>query len=210
MRAAPSIGLAAVFALVLAVSATTSAELAGAISVKAIAASPSEIGEGRWWLLLTSGMFAQSPLVPSLLTFAALAFSTCAICGSRVLWTAAIVGHVWSTLAAYLALELVRLADPNAYELSISAPDYGVSAICAAWIGAIAARAWTRPGRSGHGRAVIAALCLGSAVYGWLLRGAPPLGVLDSEHVLAFILGVATCGVTRRSSRRHAAAAVAR
>ena len=84
--------------------------------------------------------------------------------------------------------------------------DYGLSAMIAAWIGAVAGIAW---GRYSAPRVVAGCLlCLGVG-----LAFRPTLTFLDSEHAVAFVIGIA---VVRMSFarvavpvRRAAAVAVA-
>ena len=81
-----------------------------------------------------------------------------------------------STLAVYGVLH--ELADP------VSRPDYGTSAVIAAWIGLIACTLWRR----GHAGAGVV-LCVVSALVGWFFR--PDLDVLDTEHLVALAVGAA-------------------
>ncbi|TMK24987.1 MAG: hypothetical protein E6G64_16630, partial [Actinobacteria bacterium] len=126
------------------VGGTTVAKSAGAVSLNQIAASPHRIGEGKLWLLITSGLLVKRPIALSMLSFAGLAVLTLGVCGQRILWSAALIGHIASTLLVYLAVAGYRLSEPDAFQASFAAPDYGVSAISAAWLGAVATVAWRR------------------------------------------------------------------
>jgi hypothetical protein len=184
--------LLAVLALVALVSSLTALERLGGLPLSRLAASPGEIADGRLWLLLSSGLIAADPLLWSLLSFCALALVTFALCGWRVLWLAALIGQTLSTLLAYTVIGLSRLAEPGAFERLVSAPDYGVSAISAAWLGAIAAVGWRKRTES-SGRAAIVLGCVAAALLAWFLRGGG-LDVLDSEHLFAFAIGIAVAG----------------
>jgi hypothetical protein len=175
--------------MVVLVSVLTALQRSGALSITSIAASPREVADGRVWLLLTSGVVAADPLLWSLLSFLALAFATVALCGWRILWLAALAGQTVATLLGYALLGSARLIDPDAFQQLIAAPDYGVSAISAAWLGALAAHGWQRRGESTR-RAAIVLGCVAAGVLAWLVRGGG-LGVLDSEHLFAFAIGVA-------------------
>jgi hypothetical protein len=167
---------------------TTAASEAGKISLGTLASSPRAIGQGRVWLLLSSALVADHPIGPSLLALAGLGLVALAICGWRIVWMAATLGHAGSAIAVYGVIATIRLLDPGDLAQVRSLYDYGTSAIIAAWIGAIAARGWRRrPALTARG--AIVAFCLGSGLIGWVLR--PQLTPLDSEHVVAFLIGVA-------------------
>ena len=105
-----------------------------------------------------------------------------------ILWLAAVLGQAFSTLLGYSLIGLARLFDPGAFHQLVSAPDYGVSAISAAWLGAIAAVGW-RTRRQSIGRAAIVLGCVAIACLAWFVRG-KGLDLLDSEHAFAFAIGV--------------------
>ena len=170
------------------VSALTALQRVGAVPLASLAASPREVADGRLWLLVTSGAVAADPLLWSLLSFYALAFLTLALCGQRILWLAAVIGQAFSTLLGYSLIGVARLLDPGAFHQLVAAPDYGLSAISAAWLGAIAAIGW-RTRRQNIGRAAVVLGCVATACLAWFVRGRG-LDLLDSEHVFAFAIGV--------------------
>lgn len=173
---------------VIVVGGTTVAKSAGAVSLNQIAASPHRIGEGKLWLLITSGLLVERPIALSMLSFAGLAVLTLGVCGQRILWSAALIGHIASTLLVYLAVAGYRLSEPDAFQPSFAAPDYGVSAISAAWLGAVATVAWRRRAKTPATKLAIVVTCVAVGLFAWMLRG--NLNVLDSEHVVAFALGI--------------------
>jgi hypothetical protein len=124
-----------------------------------------------------------------LLAFAALAALSLFTCGPRVLWLAAALGHVCSTLLVYSMIWLARLVEHNAFHQIVAAPDYGVSAISAAWLATLAFHGWRRRDQSAAGRARIVLACAAVALFAWSLR--PGLTVLDVEYIIAFCFGVA-------------------
>jgi len=178
---------ACVLAATVVVSVTTAASEAGKVSLGTLASTPQGVFQGRVWLLLTSALVADHPIGPSLITFAGLGLVAVAVCGWRVVWAAATLGHAGSAIAVYGAIAGLRIIDPAAFRDARSLYDYGTSAVIAAWLGAIAARAWRRRTRTLDHVAIVA-LCLGSGLIGWLLR--PDVTPLDSEHVVAFVIGV--------------------
>ena len=172
--------------------ALTFAHVERLVSTGSVAASPEQIAEGRVWLLVTSGLLVQQPIVVSLVSFVALAVFVFVICGVRVLWLSALVGHVLSTVIAYALLAAVRSTDHDVFQGLLSAPDYGVSAIAAAWLGAIAYTMWGRRGSSLRGRAAIVLSCVAVALFAWMMQrhAQRHLTFLDSEHAFAFVLGI--------------------
>jgi hypothetical protein len=174
--------------LMVVVSAVTGAERARLIPLSVFAASPHAVAEAHIWLLLTSALLVQSPYFWSLVTFGLLGALTLAVCGGRALWLSALAGHIGSTLLVYALLAAVHTAKPHAFEGLQTAPDYGVSAISSAWLGAIAAASWRARDRTPHGRFAIGLAVVAMALFGWMLRR--HLSFLDLEHVVAFGIGI--------------------
>jgi hypothetical protein len=164
----------------------TAATQLGLVPLASLAATPRAVDGGRVWLLFTSGVVADNPVVPSLLGFWIVCGAALALCPARVGVRVAVAGHTLSALGAYGVIVLARLADPNALASVVNLPDYGLSAIIAAWIGAIARLLWQRsPSRRGHVLVVLGSLA--SAGIG--LAFLPNVEFLDSEHVLAYAIG---------------------
>jgi hypothetical protein len=160
------------------ISAVTVLSRLGVVPVRSLASTPAAVSDGRVWLLATSALVADRPAVASILGFAIAGLATLALCGERVVWTAAAVGHICSAALVYVGVELAH------DRRILSYPDYGTSAIIAAWVGASACALWLR----GH-RIAAVALCVASALLGWAFKGT--LTVLDSEHAVALAFGVA-------------------
>ncbi len=152
-----------------------------------LAASARRVAHGHVWLLLTSGLLAEQPRLASVASFAILAALTFAVCGSRAALIVALAGHVGSALLTYAAIGAARLVDPGAFGAAWRTLDYGVSAISAAWLGAIAMAGWRARGGSWPGRVAIAFSCSAIALFAYMLR--PGLSFLASEHVTAFAIG---------------------
>jgi hypothetical protein len=174
--------------LVLVIALTVATEN-GSLRVEALASSPVRFEQGKLWFLFTSGLIVQQPIVISLASFVALATLVFVVCGTRLLWIVAVAGHVGSTVLAYSALAAVRAVDPPSFQGLLSHPDYGVSAISAAWLGAIAAAGWRRRGQTVRGRIGIGFAVFAIAVFAYMLRRG--LTILDSDHVIAFAIGIA-------------------
>jgi hypothetical protein len=170
------------------VSTLTTAERERLIPLGDLVSSPHAVAEARLWSLLTSALLVQSPLIWSLVFFALLGALVLRACGSRVLWISALSGHVGSTLAVYALVGVTRTLDPRAFQAVLNAPDYGVSAISAAWLGAVASVSWRARGRTARGKIATALAVAAVALFAWTLRG--HASFLDLEHVIAFCIGV--------------------
>ena len=164
--------------------AATAAVRTGMLDPRALASTPDALADGRVWLLVTSAVLAARPAAASILGFLVVGLVVVRLSATRLAWVAAAAGHVVSALAVYAALGLVHVLDPAAAHRVLSTPDYGASAIIAAWIGVIACRLWL------SGRAVPAVgLVAVSGLLGWAFKGT--LTVLDTEHAVALALGIA-------------------
>jgi len=168
----------------------------GGLSVRTLASSPEAVRDGKVWLLLTSGVLADRPAVPSLAGFWIVGFVVLLVCPARVAAAAALGGHVLSALAVYGAIGFVRVVDPQAFTTVGRLADYGLSAIIAAWLGAIAQVSWTRHPAVAR-RALVVLGSLGCAAIGFALRA--DLTVLDSEHLVAYAVGVSVAATAARN-----------
>lgn len=195
-----------VAALTAAAGIVTVASRSGWIGLSHLAASPNAIAKGKLWLLLTSGGVADRPWLASLVGFAVVAFATLSVARVRVVVLAALAGQVVATLAVSGFLGLARALDHDAFNALVNTPDIGLSAIIAAWIGVCAQTLWRRyRSRRAHMLNVLG--CIGCALIGSAFR--PNLTALDTEHIIAFFLGVliassapwAELGITRFAIR---------
>jgi hypothetical protein len=186
-------GVASVLAATGLISLATALTRLNQLPLRELAATPASFADGRLWLLVTSALVADRPAFASLAGFLVVGVTTVAICGPRVAWIAAAAGHVVSAAVVYVAIGLVRLTEPAAFANVLHLPDYGTSAVIAAWIGAIAAVLWRRQRRAGA-----VALVVVSALLGWLCKGT--LTWLDTEHAVALAIGVAAMSYGPRSA----------
>lgn len=92
---------------------------------------------------------------------------------------------------------ITRLVDPSAFDHVLNGRDIGVSAICASWLGAVAATMWREPGRGRNGKLAISAAI--GAIGGIAYAVNPHLTVLDTDHAFAFAIGIAVALVPVRS-----------
>jgi hypothetical protein len=183
-----------------ATAAVTVTNRLGELSVSTLAASPQAVADGKVWLILTSGLLADRPAVPSLIGFWLVGFAVLLLCSARVAVGVAVGGHTVSALGVYGVIALARVLDPNAFASVVHLTDYGLSAMIAAWIGAIARTFWRKhPAR--FARVLIALGSVGCAGIGLAFR--PDVTFLDSEHLIAYAVGVALAdiGLRRRVAR---------
>jgi hypothetical protein len=183
------------------ISTATAFTRGGQIPLRTLAATPAALAEGRVWLLVTSAVLADRPAAASIIGFLVVGLAATWLCGPRVTWVAAASGHVLSALIVYVAVGLFRFAEPAAFEHVLRLPDYGTSAVIAAWIGAIAYGLWLRGGRAGA-----VALVVASALLGWYFKGT--LTVLDTEHAVALAFGVGSMRLAQAEPRLHPRLAV--
>jgi membrane associated rhomboid family serine protease len=181
------------------VSSVTMAQRERLIPLSSLASSPHAIAEARLWSLVTSALLVSSPLFWSLLSFALFGALTLRFCGSRVLVVSALAGHIGSTLVVYALLALTRTFDPHAFETLLKAPDYGVSAVSAAWLGAMASVSWRARNATWRRKVATALVVAGVALFGVFLRR--HVGFFDLEHVVAFAIGVAVAVALARAPR---------
>ena len=181
MRAGKPLGVLG--ATVVAGAGTAANRLAG-VPLSSLAATPRAVGEGKLWLIVTSGLLADTPWLPSLLGFAIVLTVALYVLRVRQVVAAAVAGQILSALLVYGIVGGARLLYPHAFGSVVDLQDYGVSAMIAAWIGAVACVAWTR-----HSHLRVVAGCLVCLAVGLAFR--PTLTFLDSEHVVAFAIGIA-------------------
>lgn len=186
------------------IGAGTAANRLAGVPLSTLAATPREVSDGRVWLLVTSGLLADDPWLPSLIGFAIVLCVALCLLSVRTVMLVAAAGQLLSALAVYSCIDLVRLLDSNAFASVVDLNDYGVSAMIAAWIGAVAGLLWRRgPTRRGH--LAVAAGCLLCLAIGIACR--PNVTFLDAEHLIAFAAGVTVAGphlrerVTRSTQR---------
>lgn len=171
------------------VAALTFAIRAHELPLTPFVASARKVASGELWVLPASALVVDKPLLIGLMAFAVLAGATLRFCGTRTFWLAAVAGHTGSTLLVYSIIGTARLEDPDAFAHAVVTPDFGVSAMQGAWVGALAVTAWRWAGASGRNRSLVAAGVSAVAGVGWWLH--PDPSVLTTEHLFAFLIGCA-------------------
>ena len=196
------VGWASGIAFVVVVAVLTFATRAHELPLAPFVATAAKIASGQLWVLPASALIVDRPVLIGLAAFAALAVATLRFCGPRVFWLAALVGHVGSALAVYAIIGTARLVDPHLFTSALVSPDFGVSAMQGAWVGAIATTAWLRAGSDARLRTVVAAgVCVVAAVAWWLH---PDPSILTTEHAFAFFIGCGIVAAPRLGTARTA------
>lgn len=184
----PSVTVALAAAWLLAVAAVAAAQRHGVgPSAAALASSPERLAHGAVWTLASSALVIDGPHVGQIAMTTIATAWVLATLGGRAFWRVAIAGHVGATLLAYTGIAVLWLVMPSrSMEQVTDAPDFGISAVWAALLGAIAV-AGVRLGRSRRRRLTGAA---GLAVLAAFALLVPLDGELsDVEHLLAFLAG---------------------
>jgi len=200
-------GWASGLGLVCVVTVVTFAARAHELPSAPFVASAAKIASGQVWVLPASALIVDRPVLIGLAAFGVLAVATLRICGGRTFWLAAAVGHTGSTLLVYAIIGSTQLADPDTFASAAAKPDFGVSAMQGAWVGAITATAWIRAGADHRDRSLVAAGVCAVAGVGWWLH--PDPSVLTTEHVFAFFIGCAIASWQRLASAARTAAITA-
>lgn len=160
--------------------------------------SAEAVGEGEVWTLLTSALEVDGSLPGlQLLLTAIVAGAVIVREGPRLWWAVALAGHVGSALIAYGIIGLAGLLDSTSADRVADDPDYGVSCVLAASLGALAVSGYlgTRRREDPGDRVALFGGLLGLVAlvplsFGWY-------GV---EHPIAYLLGA---GVTALALHRR-------
>ncbi|HEX2125162.1 MAG TPA: hypothetical protein VHF45_01215 [Thermoleophilaceae bacterium] len=164
----------------------------GDLAAAAPASSVDELAEGDLLGLLTSGLPAAVPLAMPQIALTALAAAVVISReGATVWWVAALVGHVGSALISYGVVGLASALGSGAARDAENDPDYGISAVLAATLGALLA--------SGLRAGDRVAVAVGAGGFAALLPFS--IGWLGIQHLLAFGLGAAVALRLRSAER---------
>jgi hypothetical protein len=189
-RKPPAKGIGTALAIAFLLAVTTLEVIrrtAGFPATRDVAASPAAVASAKVWLLVTSAFIVSGPPVLEL-AGVALAFGLLIrLHGAGAFWLVAAVGHIGSTLTVYAGVGLLWLVRPDTVEDVVERPDYGVSGVWLAVLGALFASSWRSlaAGKGGVGEVVVLIVSLGAAVIGFALFPLLP----GAEHLLAFLFG---------------------
>jgi hypothetical protein len=165
-----------------AVVVVTSLDRTDALSPSEIDSSADSLADGHLPGLLTSAIAVAGPLVTWQIALGA--FVTAVVIrreGAAVWWVAALVGHVGSALIVYALIGLASALGSDSAEDAANDPDYGISAVLGASLGALFASGLRARDR----------MIAGFGIAGFVGLLPFSLGWLDIEHPVAFGLGAA-------------------
>lgn len=152
----------------------------GDLGASEIDSSADELADGQALRLLTSGIVVEGPLAAWQIGFGALAAAVVIRReGAAVWWAAVLAGHVGSALIAYAIIGFGSAVGSASAEDAANDPDYGISAVLGATLGALLASGLRRGDRMIGALGIVAFFGLLPFSIGWV----------DIEHLLAFGLG---------------------
>jgi hypothetical protein len=153
-----------------------------AISAADIDSNADAVADGHVLDLLTSGLAVDGSLVAWQIGLGALAAALVIRReGPVVWWLAALAGHVGSALITYALIGVATALGSASADASSDDPDYGISAVLAATLGALSASGVRAGDRLIVAVGIVAFVALLPFSIGWV----------DIEHPLAFGLGAA-------------------
>jgi hypothetical protein len=153
------------------------------VDPSALQSSADQVADGQVWRLFTSGLVVEGPGAPQIAVTALAAYAAIRLVGAVVWWEAAIVGHVGSALLAYGILGIAIALGSGGAEAAADDPDFGISCVLGATLGALFAGGWRVVGLVGF----VALLPFSLDWYG-------------PEHPLSFVLGALVVARAGRGS----------
>jgi hypothetical protein len=149
--------------------------------------SADQAADGELWRLVSSGLVVDGIAAPQIALTALAAFAVIRLQGAAVWWAAVLVGHVGSALLAYAIIGIAILLGSESAEAAANDPDFGISCVLGASLGALFASGWR----------VVGAV-------GFVLLLPFSLDWYGPEHPLSFVLGAAVVAGADRLRGRHA------
>ena len=149
--------------------------------------SADQVADGELWRLFSSGLVVDGVAAPQIALTALAAFGVIRLQGPAVWWAAVLVGHVGSALLAYAIVGVAVALGSGGAEAAANDPDFGISCVLGASLGALFASGWR----------VVGAV-------GFVLLLPFSLDWYGPEHPLSFVLGAAVVAGADRLRGRHA------
>jgi hypothetical protein len=162
------------------------AVLTATADTSALESSADLVAEGEVWRLLTSGLVVDGVAAPQIALTALAAFIVIRLQGAVVWWAAALVGHVGSALLAYAIIGVAIALGSEGAEAAADDPDFGISCVLGATLGALFASGFRLVGAIGF----ILLLPFSIDWYG-------------PEHPLSFALGAVVVGAVGNGRLRR-------
>jgi hypothetical protein len=160
-------------------------ELAG-VGSASLQASADLVADGEVWRLFTSALVVDGVAAPQIALTALAAFAVIRLQGAAVWWAVVLVGHVGSALIAYAIIGIAILLGSGGAEAAANDPDFGISCVLGASLGALFASGWRVVGAVGF----VLLLPFSLEWYG-------------PEHPLSFVLGALVVGIAGRLRGRQ-------
>jgi hypothetical protein len=157
-----------------------------------LASSADAVAEGRLWLLGASALVAQGAL-PAIQIAATvvLVWGVVRHLGGPVFWAVALAAHVGTTVVTDAGIGLLALVDPSDGHRIAAAHDYGISAIAAGCVGALAVA-----GALGAVPRPRVAVGLGvAALLACVVLIPADAELADVEHLVALLVGATVAAV---------------
>jgi membrane associated rhomboid family serine protease len=166
-------------------------------SISQLASSPSLLIDGQWWRIFTSGLVVQGPAIPQILAIAVLGSVGIYMGGSWLFWRTAVTGHVVGTLVAYAGFSALWLINHTVSTQFVTDPDYGVSLVWCAALGAFAALCWF--GTRKDWRQPVHPIPVVLAIAIMIVVTAYSDDMAAVQHLVAFIVGLVIIATADRS-----------
>jgi hypothetical protein len=166
-------------------------ERSGTVAVGDVQASADLVADGEVWRLLSSGLVVEGFVVPQIALAALAAGIVIRLEGAVLWWCAALVGHVGSALLAYAIIGLAIALGSGGAEAAADDPDFGISCVLGATLGAIFAIGYRRKDTPLVAIGLIGGIVLLPFSLDWY----------GPEHPLSFMLGAAVVVWVRGASR---------
>jgi hypothetical protein len=148
------------------------AVLTATVDPSALESSAELVAEGELWRLFSSGLVVDGVAAPQIALTALASFAVIRLDGAGVWWAAILVGHVGSALLAYVIIGIAILLGSDGARAAADDPDFGISCVLGATLGALFA----------SGLRLVGAL-------GFVLLLPFSLDWYGPEHPLSFALG---------------------
>jgi len=155
--------------------------------------SADQVADGELWRLFSSGLVVDGVAAPQIALTALAAFAVIRLQGAAVWWAAMLVGHVGSALIAYAIVGIAVALGSGGAEAAANDPDFGISCVLGATLGALFASGWR----------VVGAI-------GFVLLLPFSLDWYGPEHPLSFVLGALVVGIAGRLRWRQPVEGAAR
>jgi hypothetical protein len=194
----------AYLAAILLVAATRA--LAGRPTTSALALTPDRLAAGKIWLLPTSGVIVDGPVLPQLAGVVPAVLVAERRLGGTFTGAVMVIAHVGATLLTYGTLAVFTGDADGAHNRSL---DYGISAVWLGTLGALFTDALPAARRREPRALVVTGVGAAAFITGVSLF---PL-LAATEHGFAFAIGALATGaraVARRSARSAASTGSAR